>query len=164
MGTTFAGLLLLHRSAVVAHVGDSRVYRLRDGVLERLTHDHSLANQLVDMGYLRPDQVATYPRRNVITRAVGTHDTVEVDTRIVDLRPGDAFLLCSDGLHGEISDDQIAAILKDPGLPTTTVGRLIESALQAGGNDNITAIVVRLGAEEQETEAPASTSEPPRSS
>ena len=118
MGTTFAGVLLLARCAVIAHVGDSRVYRLRGGELERLTEDHSLAHHLVEMGFLRPEEVATFPRRNVITRAVGPHESVEVDTRIVDVRPGDAFLLCSDGLHGELDDDEIAAILRerrDPG-------------------------------------------------
>jgi protein phosphatase len=144
MGTTFAGLLLLARCAVVAHVGDSRVYRLREGVLERLTHDHSLANHLVERGLLTPDQVATYPRRNVITRAIGTHESVEVDTRIVDLRAGDAFLLCSDGLHGEVRDEEIAEILQQRALPTTVVGRLIDRAIEAGGNDNITAVLVRL--------------------
>ncbi len=144
MGTTFVGLMLLARSAVVAHVGDSRAYRMRDGVLERLTRDHSLANHLVERGFLRPEDVATYPRRNVITRAVGTHEAVEVDARIVDVRPGDTFLLCSDGLHGEVPDEAIAEILRQPGLPTTTVGRLIDRAIETGGSDNITAVLVRL--------------------
>jgi len=154
MGTTFVGLLLLSRKAVVAHVGDSRAYRLRDGVLERLTRDHSLANHLVERGYLRPEDVATYPRRNVITRAIGTHESVEVDTRIVDIRPGDTFLLCSDGLHGEVPDREIADLLQQPGLPTTVVGRLIDRAIEAGGNDNITAVLVRL---DPEDEPPSST-------
>jgi protein phosphatase len=163
MGTTFVGLLLLTRSAVVAHVGDSRAYRLRDGVLERLTRDHSLANHLVERGYLKPEEVATYPRRNVITRAVGTHEAVEVDARIVDIRPGDTFLLCSDGLHGEVPDQAIAEIMGQPGLPTTVVGRLIDRALEAGGSDNVTALLVRLEGEPEEMEPPASTPEPPRS-
>jgi protein phosphatase len=154
MGTTFVGLLLLGRTAVVAHVGDSRAYRLRNGKLERLTRDHSLANHLVERGYLRPEDVATYPRRNVITRAIGTHDAVEVDARIVDLRPGDTFLLCSDGLHGEVTDAEIADILQQPGLPTSVVGRLIDRAIEAGGNDNVTAVLVRVHADPQPTASP----------
>jgi serine/threonine protein phosphatase PrpC len=163
MGTTFVGLLLLARCAVIAHVGDSRVYRLRSGVLERLTSDHSLANHLVERGYLKPEEVATYPRRNVITRAVGTRETVEVDARIVDIRPGDTFLLCSDGLHADVPDQAIAEILQQPGLPTTIVGRLIDRALEAGGSDNVTALLVRLDGDAPEKEAASSTPAPPRS-
>jgi serine/threonine protein phosphatase PrpC len=144
MGTTFAGLLLLERCAVVAHVGDSRVYRLRDETLERLTRDHSLANQLVERGYLKPEEVASFPRRNVITRAVGTHETVEVDTKIVDVRSGDAFLLCSDGLHGELDDDEIAAIVRASARPAAAVEQLIHCANQKGGPDNITVVLVCL--------------------
>jgi protein phosphatase len=144
MGTTFAGILLLERYGVIAHVGDSRVYRLRDGQLERMTDDHSLANELVERGRLKPEDVATYPKRNVITRAVGTHETVEVDTKIVDVRKGDAFLLCSDGLHGELDDDEIASILQASPRPTEAVGRLIDRANQKGSRDNVTAVLVRL--------------------
>jgi protein phosphatase len=144
MGTTFAGLLIMTRCAVIAHVGDSRVYRMREGELEQMTHDHSLANHLVARGYLKPEDVATYPRRNVITRAVGTHETVEVDAKIVDVRPGDAFLLCSDGLHGELDDDEIAAILRERAHPAEAVGRLIDRAKEKGGRDNVTAVLVRL--------------------
>ncbi len=109
MGSTFVGVLLLSRCAVIAHVGDSRAYRLRDGELTRMTYDHSLANHLVERGLLKPEEVASYRRRNVITRAVGVKESVEVDVKIVDIRPGDAFLLCSDGLHGEMDDEEIAA-------------------------------------------------------
>jgi protein phosphatase len=144
MGTTFVGLLVLSRSAVVAHVGDSRLYRLRDGELKLMTRDHSLANHLVDRGFIQPEEAATHPRRNVLTRAVGTHDMVEVDTRILDVRPGDAFLLCSDGLHGELSDEEIAAALSEPSRPAGTVDRLLDLALAKGGGDNVTALLVRL--------------------
>ena len=146
MGTTFAGLLLLPRCAVIAHVGDSRVYRLREGKLARMTHDHSLANHLVERGILKPEEVASYRRRNVITRAVGVQESVEVDARIVDIRPGDAFLLSSDGLHGELDDEELAAILADPGHPAAAVGRLIDRANEKGGPDNVTAVLVRLEA------------------
>jgi serine/threonine protein phosphatase PrpC len=146
MGTTFAGLLLLERCAVIAHVGDSRVYRLRDGALDRITRDHTLANHLLDRGHLTPDEAASYPRRHIITRAVGTREAVEVDTRIVDIQPGDAFLLCTDGLHGEVGDAEIAATLREGADPATIVGRLIAQANDAGGTDNVTAVLVRLEA------------------
>jgi protein phosphatase len=144
MGTTFAGLFLLSRCAVIAHVGDSRVYRLREGALTLLTHDHSLANHLVASGYLRPEDVAAYPRRNVITRAVGTHEAVEVDARIVDVRAGDVFLLCSDGLHAELDDVEIAAVLRQRPRPADAAARLIALANEEGGSDNVTAVVVLL--------------------
>jgi protein phosphatase len=168
MGTTFAGLFLLDRSAVIAHVGDSRVYRLRDGALEQMTHDHSLANHLVEQGYLRPEDVATFPRRNVITRAVGTHEHVEVDARIVDVRPGDTFLLCSDGLTGEISDAELGTILREAPSPVHAVGQLVDRALANGGSDNVTAVVVRVdGVGEpvaDDQTGPSSTPVPSRSS
>jgi serine/threonine protein phosphatase PrpC len=144
MGTTFAGVLLLGRTAVVAHVGDSRVYRLRDGELERLTRDHSWVNLLVSRGHIGAAEAASHPQRNVITRAVGTRETVEVEIRIVDLRPGDAFLLCSDGLHGELDDAEIAAVLCDHPGPVAAVGRLLDRAIQKGGADNVTAVLVRM--------------------
>ncbi len=146
MGTTFAGVLVTSRCAVVAHVGDSRVYRLRDGALERLTVDHSLANHLLEMGFLRPDEVDTFPRRNVITRAVGTHESVDVDVRIVDVRPGDAFLLCSDGLTGELADDAIAEVLREHPNPMEAVGQLIDDANDHGSADNVTVVLVQLSA------------------
>ena len=146
MGTTFAGLLLLTRCAVVAHVGDSRVYRLRDGELSCLTRDHSLANHLVERGFLRPEEVASYPRRNVITRAVGTHEHLEVDTKIVDVRPGDTFLLCSDGLHGELDDEEIAAVLRSTRRPAVAAEELLDRAILKGGRDNVTVVLVCLEA------------------
>jgi len=144
MGTTFAGVLVMDRCAVIAHVGDSRVYRLRDGKLEQMTRDHSLANHLVEMGLLDPDEVDTFPRRNVITRAVGTHESVEVDMRIVDVRSGDAFLLCSDGLTGELDDGEIGAILREHDDPITAVAHLIDTANEKGGSDNVTVVLVQL--------------------
>jgi protein phosphatase len=144
MGTTFAGLLVLPRSAMIAHVGDSRVYRLRSGKLGLLTHDHTLVNELIDRGFLNPEDAATSPRRHVLTRAVGVLETVEVDARIVDTRPGDVFLICSDGLHGELSDEEIAAVLTTHADPEFAVLRLIQLANQKGGRDNVTAVVVRI--------------------
>jgi protein phosphatase len=144
MGSTFAGALMLDRCAMIAHVGDSRVYRLREGELEQLTTDHSLAAEYVKVGLLRADQVATFSRRNVITRAVGVEETVDVDVKIVDLRPGDVLLLCTDGLHGEVTDEEIAAVLRSLPAPAEAVACLIELANAHGGADNVTAVVLRL--------------------
>ena len=144
MGTTFAGLLVLENSAVIAHVGDSRVYRLRDGRLELLTSDHSLANEYVRLGLLSVDDVATFSQRNVITRAVGVHEMVDVDVKITDRRPGDVFLLSTDGLHGEIDDREIEAILLADPEPCIAAARLIHRANEAGGSDNITVVLVRF--------------------
>jgi protein phosphatase len=143
MGTTFAGMLALTRCVVIAHVGDSRVYRLRAGRLELMTSDHSLVNELVQLGRLTAEEARTFPRRNLITRAVGPHADVEVDVKIVDVRPGDAFLLCTDGLHGKLEDDEVEAILVANDDPCAAADLLIERANEAGGDDNITAVVVR---------------------
>jgi serine/threonine protein phosphatase PrpC len=153
MGTTFAGVFMLDRCAVVAHVGDSRVYRFRAGGLERMTYDHSLVNELLERGLLKPEDVASYPRRNVITRAVGTHESLEVDARIVDLRPGDVLLLSTDGLHGQVEDDEIAAILREHPLPGDAVSRLVDRANEKGGVDNVTVVLVRIGARPEDEAA-----------
>jgi protein phosphatase len=145
MGSTVAGMFLLSHNAIIAHVGDSRVYRLRDGVFVQLTQDHSLANELVELGYLQPDQVATFSRRHVITRAVGTQENVQVETKIIDVRPGDVFLLSTDGLHGEVTDPEIAEVLRETPDPILAVERLIGLANSSGGPDNVTAVVVKLG-------------------
>jgi protein phosphatase len=144
MGTTFAGLLLLKRCALVAHVGDSRVYRLRDGELTQLTSDHSLVNLLVSHGLLAHEDAATSSQRHVITRAVGVHETLEVDTKIIDLRAGDTFLLCSDGLHGEVPREVIHAVLRRERDPRAAVERLIGAANDHGGADNVSAVVARI--------------------
>jgi serine/threonine protein phosphatase PrpC len=144
MGSTFAGVLVLDRCVMIAHVGDSRVYRLRDGQLEQLTADHSLANEYVKLGLLKVEQIDTFSRRNVITRAVGIEESVEVDVKIVDVRPGDVLLLCTDGLHGELRDREIAPILRTLRDPEEAVARLIERANARGGGDNVTAVVVRI--------------------
>ena len=146
MGTTLVAMATRGDRAWVAHVGDSRCYRMRDGGLERLTHDHSLVDEQVRLGQLTPAQAETSPMRNVITRAVGTHETVDVDVRIVDVRPGDAFLLCSDGLHGELDDDEIAGVLREHPTPMDAVGQLIDTANDKGSADNVTAVLVQLSA------------------
>jgi serine/threonine protein phosphatase PrpC len=143
MGSTFAGVLVLHHAAVIAHVGDSRIYRLRDRRLELLTQDHSLVNQYLQAGVLSLDRIGAFPGRNVITRAVGPCEEVDVETRKIAIEAGDVLLLCSDGLHGELEDAEIGAILRASRDPRDAAARLVERANEAGGSDNVTVVVVR---------------------
>jgi protein phosphatase len=143
MGTTIVGLLVQGHYGFVAHVGDSRCYRVRGGDIRALTRDHSL---LEDYRDARPDmteeEARNFPHKNVITRALGMRDSVVVDISKVELADGDRYLLCSDGLSGMLSDPEIQEILQRNGDLEQVVGELIERANVAGGTDNITAMVV----------------------
>jgi len=143
MGTTLVSFIIKGNSAFVAHVGDSRVYRCRDGIIHLLTRDHSL---LEDYKEARPDmteeEARNFPHKNVITRALGMRDSVVVDIARVDLEDGDRFVLCSDGLSGMLTDEQIHDITKRNQDLEAAVGELIDRANEAGGTDNITAMVV----------------------
>jgi serine/threonine protein phosphatase PrpC len=141
-GTTVAALLRAGGQFVVAHVGDSRVYRLHRGVLVQLTRDHSLANQLVDQHRLQPEQAADYPLRHVITRALGTRCDVEIDVQASGVRPGDVFLLASDGLEVLEPEEIRACLALEPAAATR---ELIARSLREGAPDNVTVIVVRAG-------------------
>ena len=113
MGTTVTVALIDEHAGTltVAHVGDSRAYLYRDGALEQLTTDHSLVGELVRSGRLTEDEAAVHPHRSVITRALGTEEDVEVDTRTLEIAPGDLVLLCSDGLSAMVRDDEIARVV-----------------------------------------------------
>ena len=141
MGTTCT-VLVVGDTITIAHVGDSRAYRSRDGRLEQLTEDHSLVAALVRDGRLDPAAAASDPRRHVITRALGADDGIRVDVVSVDRRPGDRFLLCSDGVHGQLDDATIGRVLADMVEPAAAADRLIDLADAAGGEDNATAIVI----------------------
>jgi serine/threonine protein phosphatase PrpC len=143
MGTTLVAMATRGNRAWVAHVGDSRCYRLRDGRLERLTHDHSLVDEQVRLGQLTPAQAETSPMRNVITRAVGTQDEVDADLIEFVVAPGDLYLLASDGLMREVDDEQIAGILRHSDDLKQTCAQLIGAANAAGGHDNITCVLAR---------------------
>jgi protein phosphatase len=144
MGTTLTAVYVGEQEVAIAHVGDSRAYCLRDGQLQRLTDDHSLVDELMRQGRLTPEEAVEHPQRSVITRALGPEGTVEVDTRSVRARPGDVYLLCSDGLTTMISEEQIAAVLlAHPGLRDAGEA-LIAAANEAGGRDNITVVLIRL--------------------
>lgn len=143
MGTTFVSLFTANDGLYVAHVGDSRAYRFRGGRLDALTEDHSLLNDYIKMKRLTPDEIASFQYKNVIVRALGMKDTVKVDTRFESPELGDTYLLCSDGLCGPLSDDEIAETLKSTDDLKLASSRLIERANEAGGPDNITCVLVR---------------------
>jgi PPM family protein phosphatase len=145
MATTASALLTGHDSACVAHVGDSRVYVLREGALEQLTHDHSWVEEQVRAGTMTPTAARQHPWRNVVTRALSGGEDPEVD--VTDIKPvrNERYLLCSDGLFSVVSDERISEILSDRSVPLDQVcQRLIEAANAAGGPDNITALVLQV--------------------
>lgn len=144
MGTTLTALWVGERVIYVGHVGDSRAYRLRDGRLEQMTKDHSMVAELVRAGMLTPEEAANHPMRNVITRAVGTEEGIDVDLMAEERRPGDVWLVCSDGLHGMVTDQAMTEILLNNTLEEAA-DRLLEAALAAGGRDNVSLVLLRDG-------------------
>jgi len=144
MGTTLTAALVTGREVAIGHVGDSRVYRFRDGELERLTQDHSLVEEFVRQGKLTPEEAENHPQRSIITRALGPEPEVEVETYTHAARDGDVYLLSSDGLTGMVSEERIAEILRETGSLDEAAHRLIDAANENGGKDNITAVLFRL--------------------
>lgn len=145
MGTTLVSLLARDERVWIAHVGDSRCYRLRAGMLERMTQDHSLVDEQVRLGQMTPAEAEMSPLRNVITRAIGTRGAVMPDIEEIATAHGDLFLLCSDGLSKEVPDENIANILRAGSSDLQTLCQaLIQEANDSGGSDNVTAIVVRI--------------------
>jgi serine/threonine protein phosphatase PrpC len=144
MGTTLTAAMLDGQSVAVGHVGDSRLYLYRDGAIERMTRDHSLVEEFVRQGKLTPEQAEKHPQRSVITRALGPESNVEVDTFRIPARPGDVYLLCSDGLSGMVGDGNLAAIVGSSESLEAVAGSLIDAANDNGGRDNITAVLFRL--------------------
>ena len=142
MGTTISALLVLGTYAVTGQVGDSRIYQTRGDTVEQLTEDHTLIAWQIKQGLITPAEAKMSPHRNVITRAVGNREYVEVDTRLVPLRRGDRLLLCSDGLHGYLRDSDVAPIIALGG--EAGVKKFIDLANERGGKDNITAIIVQI--------------------
>jgi protein phosphatase len=143
MGTTIVALARRGDRAIIGHVGDSRGYVLRNGELVQLTHDHSWVAEQVRMGLLTAAEASTHPMRNIVTRAMGNREELEVDVSEQPIHPGDVFLLCSDGLNSMIGDDQIRRILEaQRDDPAAACRELIRAANDKGGDDNITVIVV----------------------
>lgn len=142
MGTTVSAMLMLGRYAVLGQVGDSRIYLARQGGIYQLTEDHTLVAWQVKQGIISEAEAALSPHKNVITRAVGSRDYVQVDTQTIEVGAGDRFLLCSDGLHGYLRDEEIPPVLALGARGA--VHRLIDIANARGGRDNITAVVVEI--------------------
>ena len=141
MGTTMSMIWQDTNRLLIAHVGDSRIYRLREGQLQQITNDHSFVAELVRNNIITPEMAKTHPQRNIITRAVGVDPFVQVDVLQEELLPGDIWLICSDGLHGMVEDGEIQTILSEMELEDAAE-RLISRALENGGHDNVTFVLL----------------------
>ncbi len=141
MGTTLSAMLLLDRLVVTAQVGDSRIYRVREQQVRQLTEDHTLIAWQLSHGLITEQQALESPHKNVITRAVGSRDYVQVDTQCVPVEEGDAFIVCSDGLHGYLEESEIAPVVALG--PEAAADKFIELANTRGGRDNITVIILQ---------------------
>lgn len=146
MGTTLSVLWMSDNFVYIGHVGDSRVYLLRDGEFKQMTLDHSLVEQLVREGVLTEEEAQNHPMRYIITRAIGTDESVEVDVVVEERRKGDLWLACSDGLHGLVDDRQMRDALRQY-APEKAADVLLKAALDAGGRDNVTLVIVHDGEE-----------------
>lgn len=146
MGTTLSVLWMSDNFVYIGHVGDSRVYLLRDGEFKQMTLDHSLVEQLVREGVLTEEEAQNHPMRNIITRAIGTDESVEVDVVVEERRKDDLWLACSDGLHGLVDDRQMRDALRQY-APEKAADVLLKAALDAGGRDNVTLVIVHDGEE-----------------
>lgn len=148
MGTTLCTLLFHEHSLIYGHVGDSRIYRFRQGQLDQLTIDHSLKNELISQGKFYESPNKPFPYKNVLTRAIGTHGDVEAEIHIAPVNVDDLYLMCSDGLTDCVTDQEISSILRQSKDPKDITLELIELAKKNGGNDNITIVSVHVNEED----------------
>ena len=153
MGTTVTALLRAGGRFGLVHVGDSRGYLLRDGKLQQITQDHTFVQSLLDEGRITAEEADHHPQRNVITNALDGREDIELDLSVRETRPGDRYLLCSDGLSGVVSEETLRDTLAEEASTDVAVERLVELALKGGGPDNITAIVADVV--EVETKPPS---------
>jgi protein phosphatase len=145
MGTTLSALALLGDQALIAHVGDSRIYRWRDGDCQRLTIDHTKNQALIDAGLIPPGEESTLYGSHILTQALGGYgDLDEVFTRVEEIRSGDRFLMCTDGLHGFVTDDEIRAVMTENPAAPAACDALVQAAMGRGGQDNVTVIIIQL--------------------
>lgn len=155
MGTTVSAMIRVKSAMVIGHIGDSRIYRLREGVLEQITADHTFVQRLVDSGRITAEEAAVHPRRSVLMRVLGDVDAEpDIDTHVIDTQPGDKWLLCSDGLSGYVSERDIAETLLTVDDPELACHKLITQSLSEGAPDNVTVVIVRVE-EEQDTSPPS---------
>lgn len=160
MGTTLTAVLAADDRIFLAHVGDSRAYLLREGELSRLTKDHTVVERLVDQGRLTSEEAAMHPQRHIVTNALGVDQDVQVDESTYEVLPGDRLLLCSDGLTGMVPEVDIVRMLTEETDPQAAADALVAAANEAGGQDNITVVV--LDAEENGAEGAVADEPPPR--
>lgn len=151
MGTTLTALVLLQEKAYAVNVGDSRIYRLRNGELLRLTMDHTVIEEYVKAGMLTPEQAENHPHKHVLTRAIGGDAEVRPDVESFDLKAGDTFLLCSDGVINHVSDETLGEILRAKS-PADASWAIVGQALAGGGSDNTTVLIVRVDALDDKSE------------
>jgi protein phosphatase len=144
MGTTVVAALFLDDALIIGHAGDSRLYRVREGAIDQITEDHSLLNDYVRMKRLSESEIAAFPHKNVIVRALGMKPSIEVDIIVERPRLGDLYVICSDGLSGMVSDADIAGLAVEEGDLDRLCERLIACANGNGGIDNITVVCARL--------------------
>ena len=149
MGTTVSGIVCVRDQIVLAHIGDSRIYRFRDGELEQVTADHTFVQRLVDSGRITPEEAAVHPRRSVLMRVLGDVDAApEIDTKVLDTRPGDRWVLCSDGLSSYVSEDKLSAILGSVRSSQGAADRMVKESLDHGAPDNVTVIILDIASAE----------------
>lgn len=145
MGTTVSAIVRVGNKIALAHIGDSRIYRFRDGKLEQITSDHTFVQRLVDSGRITAEEAAVHPRRSVLMRVLGDVDAApEIDTAIHEVRPGDRWLLCSDGLSSYVSEDKIATILQTIRTAQGAADRLVKESLDHGAPDNVTVVLTDI--------------------
>jgi serine/threonine protein phosphatase PrpC len=156
MGTTVSGILRVGDRIALAHIGDSRIYRFRDGGLEQVTADHTFVQRLVDSGRITAEEAAVHPRRSVLMRVLGDVDAApEIDTKILDTRPGDRWLLCSDGLSSYVSEERLETILATVPSPQSAADRMVKESLDHGAPDNVTVVIVDIDGDAGQTPEPA---------
>ena len=154
MGTTVSGVVRVGYRLALAHIGDSRIYRWREGVLTQITKDHTFVQRLVDSGRITTEEAAVHPRRSVLMRVLGDVDlNPDIDTEVVETQPGDRWLLCSDGLSGFVSDERIGELLVEHAKADVAVEALIAESLDEGAPDNVTVVIVDI--DESETSSAA---------
>jgi len=148
MGTTFSGLIRVGDEVAIAHIGDSRIYLLRDGEMSQVTADHTFVQRLVDSGRITPEEAAVHPRRSVLMRVLGDVDAApEIDTSILATRPGDRWLLCSDGLSSYVSEEKIHGVLSTARDVDDAARMLVKESLDAGAPDNVTVVLMDIDAD-----------------
>ncbi len=148
MGTTVSGFIRVGDQIAIAHIGDSRIYLYRDGELSQISVDHTFVQRLVDSGRITPEEALVHPRRSVLMRVLGdVESSPEIDTMILDTRPGDRWLLCSDGLSGVVSDTVITGILSRHSNPDDACHQLVRKSLDGGAPDNVTVVLVDVTAD-----------------